>query len=76
MKRSRPDTTDKDNAPPQEQENVRLQFKELPEPNRKGIINYFGYMDDYFQGSPPIASRNWVIDNKKLEILADLTGDF
>jgi len=51
-----------------------LNMKELPAANRKGQINYYGYMDDYFNGKPPVASRNWVIDNFSLQIVRDLTG--
>jgi hypothetical protein len=50
-------------------------IKDLPtKRDKNGAIVFFGYMDDYFKGQPPIASRNWVVDNETLQIVEDRTG--
>ena len=55
---------------------TRINMKEMPERNKRGKINYPGYMSDFFQEQPPTPIRNVVIDNKTLKIIQDLTGNF
>ena len=54
----------------------RVNMKDLPPRNKKGKINYFGYMDEYFQEKPPVPLTNLVIDNHDLRVICDRTGDF
>jgi hypothetical protein len=42
--------------------------------DKKGREVLEGYEDDFFKGQAPVASRNWIIHNTSLTILADLTG--
>jgi hypothetical protein len=54
----------------------KLNMKEMPPANKRGKVNYFGYMDDYFRERPPVPAVNFVIDNITLQIVRDLLGAF
>lgn len=48
-----------------------VNMKELPEPNKRGKVVYYGYMDGYFCERPPRPQSNVVIDNATLQIIRD-----
>lgn len=54
----------------------RLNMKEAPQPNKRGKVNYYGYMDEYFKERPPVPVTNVVFDNETLRVVRDLTGSF
>lgn len=59
----------------QDKSKSKPNMKELPAANKKGKITYFGYMDAFFGGRPPIPLTNVVIDNSNLQIIRDLTTE-
>lgn len=59
-----------------EKHNRKLNIKELPPPNKHGVIKFDGYMDSYFGGVPPAPAVNWVMNNNTLELLQDLTPSY
>jgi len=53
-----------------------LNMKDLPPRNKKGKINYSGYMESYFQERPPIPQTNLVFDSHNLQIIKILDGQY
>lgn len=58
------------NSRPQE-----IQIKALPAADTNGVIKYFGYMDTYFGGTPPIPVTNIIYSNDDFNEVKTLTGE-
>ena len=52
----------------------QIQMKAPPAPNKKGKINYYGYMDKYFGGTPPIPLSNIIYSNEDYTEVKIITG--
>lgn len=58
------------NSRPQE-----IQIKALPAADENGVIKYFGYMDTYFGGIPPIPVTNIIYSNDDFNEVKILSGE-